>query len=159
MMRSLKTVLLNYVPVLAVFAALANGQTSSSAVEARGWNDEVLRVHGEMQRAPRTGLESARGQAAGIIEKRAAALHTLIKEDPAQAMRMAFSPELLADLADKFPASASRLEKHGTWQGPVEYRIYDGADGSHWSQILMTVGAEMVQLPFRRSRTRELEQR
>ena len=145
-MRSLKTVLMNFVPSLAICAALAQGQTSSPTVQTRALNDELLRVHGEIQRAPRATF--ARGQAAGIIEKRAAALRALIKTDPAQAIQMAFSPELLADLSAKFPVSAARFETHGTWQGPVEYRIYDGADGSHWSQILMTVGSEEVELHF-----------
>ena len=126
-----------------------NAQENPAAARMRALNNALLGIHGQMQRATPNEAALLHSQAATVIEERAAALSALIEQDARQGLSFAFSPELLADLAEKFPQSASNLEQHGTWRGPVEYRIFDGADmKSHRSQVLMTVGQQKLELHF-----------
>jgi M6 family metalloprotease-like protein len=128
-----------------VFAQAPN----AGAGRVRNLNNELLRVHGEAQKGSRTGMIQLRRQAAGIIEQRATVLSELIQTDPAQALGLAFSPELLADLAEKFPDSAGQLESHGTWQGSYEQWVYDSADlKSSRTVTRMNVGTKPLELHF-----------
>lgn len=122
------------------------GQVPDAGAERlRTLNNELLRVHGEAQRTTTAGLLALRDEAAAIIEQRAAALSQLIETNPAQALSFAFSPELVADLTAKFPDSATLLETHGTWQGPVEQWIFDGADlNSFRSVTRMRIGSRVL---------------
>src|SRR5438445_2333365 len=112
--------------LLASGGAVAQGRGSSSssshererAAQVRALNNSVLQLHGQMQENA-SGAGSIRGQAATVLAQRAAALQTLIQEDPHAALTFAFSPELLADLAAKFPDSAAQLESHTTLSGSI----------------------------------------
>jgi hypothetical protein len=134
-------------PVLAVFTIIAisfflisssasaqgRGSNSSSsheserAAQVRALNNSVLQLHGQMQENA-SGRSAIRGQAAPVFAQRAATLQALIQEDPHAALTFAFSPELLADLAAKFPDSTSLLESHVTLNGSIEHWIADSAD-------------------------------
>ncbi len=131
-------------------ATLNSGQASESAQAAkvRALNNSVLQLHGQMQENA-SGAAWVRGQAATVIAERAAALTTLIQQDPRAALSFAFSPELLADLAAKFPGSASQLESHATLSGPIEHWIFDNADlkSSH-SVYRMKAGTRTFNLYF-----------
>src|SRR5438445_13624349 len=82
-------------------ATSASSHESQRAAQVRALNNSVLQLHGQMQEnASGTGI---RGQAATVIAQRATALQGLIQEDPHAALTFAFSPELLVDLAAKFP--------------------------------------------------------
>ncbi|PYT11241.1 MAG: hypothetical protein DMG59_27010, partial [Acidobacteria bacterium] len=70
------------------------------------------------------------------------------QQRPRQALSLAFSADLLADLASRFPESASLLETQGTWQGPVEYWIADYPDGSHKTVRRLNLDQETVELQF-----------
>src|SRR5438552_3629389 len=113
-------------------SAFAQGRGSNSsssheserAAQVRALNNSVLQLHGQIQENA-SGAAATRGQAATVLAQRAAALQALIQEDPHAALSFAFSPELLADLAAKFPGSAALLEQHGTWQGTVEVSVSD----------------------------------
>ncbi len=121
---------------------------SERAAEVRALNNSVLQLHGQAQEnaSSATGI---RGLAAMVLTQRAAALQTLIQEDPHSALTFAFSPELLADLAAKFPDSSAALEAHTTLSGPIELWIFDSGDlkTSH-SQYQMKVGLQTVNLHF-----------
>jgi M6 family metalloprotease-like protein len=128
--------------------ALSNADSPATA-HMRLLNNSLLHLHGQMQQADASSAPTLRGQAATVMAQRAAALNKLIQNDPHAALTFAFSPELLADLTAKFPGPASRLEQHGTWQGPIEYWIADAPDlKSHWSRILMAVGQQKYELHF-----------
>jgi M6 family metalloprotease-like protein len=101
-----------------------SSRESERAAQVRALNNSVLQLHGQMQENA-SGAAGLHSQAAIVLARRATALQTLIQEDPHAALTFAFSPELLADLAAKFPESAGLLETHGTWQGPAEVSISD----------------------------------
>jgi hypothetical protein len=86
-----------------------------------------LQLHGQVQRDS-SAAPSLANDAATVLAQRAAALQALIQENPRAALSFAFSPELLADLAAKFPQSAATLESHVTLSGSVEHWIADSAD-------------------------------
>src|SRR5712675_1469669 len=84
---------------------------SERAAQVRALNNSVLQLHGQMQENV-SGAAGVHSQAAIVLAQRAATLQALIQEDPHAALSFAFSPELLEDLAIKFPEAANLLEKH-----------------------------------------------
>ena len=69
------------------------------------------------------------------MEQREAALNALIAENPAEALRLGFPQNLLADLAAKFPQSSARLESRSSWSGRLEYIIEDGVNFATYREI------------------------
>ncbi len=127
-------------------------QESPAAARVRGLNNHLLRIHGQMQQATPNEAAQLRNQAATVIEERAAALRALVKQSPKQALSLAFSPELLADLAAKFPQSTASLESHVRRKGPIEYFISDDATMTrHGSLIAMQAGSETLEVYFAES--------
>src|SRR5258708_31764715 len=96
-----------------------------AAARMRALNNSLLNLHGQMQAAGPSDIRNLRSQAATVIAQRAAALRKLIQNDPRAALTFAFSPELLTDLAAKFPQSASSPESHATVTGQVQHWIAD----------------------------------
>ena len=126
-------------PVLGREASLAVGRV-------RSFNNELLRVHAAAAQGNR---EQLRAEAAQLIEARAAALRQLTEEEPEQALALAFSPDLLAELGKTFPEAAARLEAHGTWQGALERWVFDSADLKTSRTVnRMRVGQQDVELHF-----------
>jgi len=124
-------------------------QDNPAAARARALNNALLNLHGQMQRATPNEAALLHSQAVNVIAERAAALSALIQQDARQGLSFAFSPELLADLAAKFPASAGLLESHGTWTGLIEYWISDDAKmNRHQSMRLMKKGQQTLQVYF-----------
>ncbi len=120
-----------------------------AASRMRVLNNSLLRLHGQMQQAGPNDVALLRSQAANVIAQRAAALSKLIENDPRAALSFAFSPELLADLAAKFPSVAGQLESHTTLSGPIERWVIDYADlKSSRSLIQMKIGQQKVNLYF-----------
>jgi M6 family metalloprotease-like protein len=133
--------------LLACTSAL--GAEPERVAQARSLNNSLLQLHEAVRNAGTSEAAALRARAAAVIERRAAHLSALIEENPAAALSMAFPPELLADLAGKFPDSAGRLESYGTWQGLIEYWIEDSADlKSSRSLIRMRSGADRIDLHF-----------
>src|SRR5438876_2501318 len=128
-------------------ATSGSSHESEKAAQVRALNNSVLQLHGQVQQNA-SGVAGV-GQAATVLAQRAAALQTLIQEDPHAALTFAFSPELLTDLAAKFPDSATQLESHVTLSGPIEQWTFDNADRktSH-SEYRMKVGAQSLSLHF-----------
>jgi len=120
---------------------------SPAAAGVRALNNSLLLLHGQMQQADANSARTLRGQAATVIAQRAAALTNLIWNDPRAALSFAFSPELLADLAAKFPQSASLLESHTTVTGSAQHWIADYSNGSR-SWWRMTAGGQALNLHF-----------
>src|SRR5258708_28354263 len=121
---------------------------SERAAQVRTLNNNVLQLHGQMQENA-SGATGIRGLAAMVLAQRAAALEALIQEDPHAALTFAFSPELLADLAAKFPDSTSTLESHVTASGSVEHWIADSADmKSSRESWYLNVGGGRLSLYF-----------
>src|SRR5437867_3642443 len=89
---------------LALFAQ--EDQGSSAARRVRGLNSALLRIHGLSREQIRTKpAENAalKTQAASVLEARAAAFSKLMEENPQEALSLAFSSELVGDLAATFP--------------------------------------------------------
>lgn len=110
--------------------AQAGNTDSPAAARMRALNNSLLNLHGKMQQAGPNDVRMMRGQAATVIAQRAAALNNLIQNDPHAALAFAFSPELLADLATKFPQSSPLLESHTTVTGTVQHWIADYSKSS-----------------------------
>jgi hypothetical protein len=128
--------------------ANASSHESERAAQVRALNNSVLQLHGQVQRDS-SAAASLANDAAGVLAQRAAALQSLIQENPRAALSFAFSPELLADLSAKFPNSAAQLESHATLSGPVQRWTadYPGLKTSR-SGLTMKVGATNLNLQF-----------
>jgi M6 family metalloprotease-like protein len=136
------------VSVLILGASVAQAQTDSAAGGIRGLNNQVLRLHGEMQRGDARTAAELRRQASAAIAQRAAEMSALIEKDPAQVLSMAFSADVLTDLAAKFPEAAGQLESQGTWQGPAEYWIADYPSVSSRTIVKMKSGGQNLEVHF-----------
>lgn len=137
-----------FVCSLVVSGAFAQGSSalreSPRTAQVRALNNSVLQLHGQIQQDT-ASAGAVRGQAGTVLAQRAAALQTLVQQDPRAALTFAFSPDLLADLAEKFPGSALLLESHVTLSGTVEHWIADSADikSSKESWFLNTGGSRL----------------
>lgn len=123
-------------------------QESERAAEVRALNNTLLQLHGQLQEN-QAGAAGVRDQAAAVLAQRAAALQELIKAEPRAALSFAFTSNLLADLAQKFPQSASLLESHVTVSGQLEQWVEDDVDpkASH-SYFLLNAGGKTLTLHF-----------
>src|SRR4051794_40580159 len=122
--RSVCSMLL-LMPGMLGLAVNVGAQTKSRVSGLRELNNKILRVHEQMQQASPAQAEAIRTEARTAIAERASALNAVMEENPAEAMSFAFSPELSADLAAKFPDSASQLETYGSWEGAAERWVVD----------------------------------
>lgn len=129
--------------------AMAHAQGNSEAAHVQSLNNSLLRLYGQLQALDASRGASIRSQASQVIAERFAALQTLIAEDPAAALQLAFDENLLAGLAVAFPDSASQLESQGIWEGPVEYVIFDDPTMTkHRVDIRMSVAANTYDIHF-----------
>jgi M6 family metalloprotease-like protein len=115
----------------------------------RALNNSLLNLHGQMQQSDAASAANLCRQASNVIAQRNAALIVLIQNDPRAAVSFALSPELLDDLAAKFPQSAPFLEAHSSAIGTVQHWIADdpGFKSSH-SIWRMKVGGRSLDLHF-----------
>lgn len=123
---------------------------SAAGAKIRALSNQLLQLHGQLQqRVSRSAAAGVRSQAATVIAARAAALESLIQQDPRAALSFAFSPELLADMAAKFPQSASLLETNVTLTGQLQHWIADAPDlKSSQTYWRMTAGSNTYDLHF-----------
>jgi hypothetical protein len=119
-----------------LFASIAAAE-SPSASRLRALNAEVLELHAAMHGAPYGGSPEDHGRIPLLLGRRASQLSTLMQEDPASAIDLAFSPELLTELSVDFPEAASQLELLGSWEGKLEHWVMDFPNGTAQSQILL----------------------
>ncbi|MSV35346.1 MAG: hypothetical protein EXQ47_07070 [Bryobacterales bacterium] len=111
--------------ILCLLAASVVAFAQGNSDNVRNLNNRVLQFHSAIQRANAAEAAQIRAQAGAVLAERAAALTALIREDPNAALGLAFAQELLADLATRFPGSASSLEQQGTWTGASDHLIFD----------------------------------
>ena len=134
--RSRRTPILVF---LALLTTLTLGLTAQQptprgslrGAQARDLNNEVLTLFGRLRNLPAASSPAEiRRQAAAVIGNRAAVLEALIEENPAEALSLAFSSELLSELEAAFPESVGQLESVDDWEGPVEVTIEDDGNMS-----------------------------
>ncbi len=104
------------------------GQSDSPSARVRALSGGLLGLDGQLAQATPGSAALIRGEAALVIQQRAAALNELANRDPKSALSLVFSPDLISELTARFPQSASWLEAHGTWQGLIERSIVDNED-------------------------------
>lgn len=123
--------------------------SQDKAALVRGLNNRVLSIEADAQAAGAGTLAALMDEANATIHQRAAALADLIAANPREAIQFAFSPEVVADLATKFPQAVSDLETQGTWQGQVERWVLDSADlKSSVDVVKLNVGQRAFELHF-----------
>jgi M6 family metalloprotease-like protein len=112
-------------------------------------NDALLNVLARLQDAPAAGASAIHAEAAKIIQARAAALQELIEENPSEALKLRFSPEVLETLVGLLPESAGRLESYGTWKGKLESLVEDAKDMKGSRSIhQLTTATETLDIHF-----------
>ena len=132
---------------LAMSVGVLYGQGNSDQV--RGLNNEVLRLHGQFRNTPRGQEGSLRQQAANALVRRSAALRDLMQNDPREALKLGFSPDVLMSLAQAFPESAGNLESQGVWEGPAEYLVLDDMSRRSSKDVIkMSVGQQKLNVHF-----------
>src|SRR5881396_3320782 len=145
--RILSTILTLMLAAPGLFA-----QNNPPAAGLRSLNNQLLGIYGRLLSSPAGEAIALRSQAAQLIQERAALLGDMIETDTAQAMGLAFSQDLLANLAAAFPDSASRLESTGTWEGQLDWVVAMKPDLVNYRDIRrLTVGSERYDIYFSRS--------
>jgi M6 family metalloprotease-like protein len=119
----------------ASFAAVYAQNGADAASRMRAMNGRVLSRHDAAKRATPAERASLLSQAHGEISERAVALATLIRQDPAEALRAGFSEDLLEDLRETFLDSADLFESHSEWRGTVEILVADDPTGKRSSTL------------------------
>jgi M6 family metalloprotease-like protein len=121
-------------------ATVSQAEPKDKSDAVRELNTEVVKLFGQVKKAKKAEAANIRAMGNAAIKSRASALNELFEDNPKEAMSLAFSKDLLADIALAFPDSASELEEHGSWQGPAEYFVIDAADLKS-SQAKIRIGA------------------
>jgi M6 family metalloprotease-like protein len=155
-LRTLSAVLFSF----ALVAAGSAQQPNNPSQQVRSLNNQLLQVFSRLNSlqasSPSAATERSRG--ASVIRDRSAALEELIRQNPSQALSLAFSEDVLFRLKNAFPESASLLESTGEWEGPVEYWIEDAADlKTHRAQIRMSAKRETLRIHFASHEPPDLE--
>lgn len=116
--------------------AVVSAQTLSERVLAL--NRELLQLTAEPGKAA-----PARASASldGAISARAQALQALIETDPKRALELALPDSSLQALSAMVPGAADGLEQRGTWAGPSEVAVEDGA-GFTSARVVVTLQAD-----------------
>ena len=112
---------------LVLLVPALSAQRSDKGRRVTDLNNDILRVY---SRAVRGGGadSSMREQAQELLTQRQEALAALAAESPDEALASALPPGLAADLAEAFPESAARVERHGSLIGILEIEVEDGED-------------------------------
>lgn len=135
---------------LLLSAGQAHAQGNSEAARLRQLNNSLMNLYGQVVATDASQGNSLRSQASSVIAERFAALQSMIKSDPMNALQFGFDAELLASLKETFPASAAQFETQGTWTGPVEYLIFDDATlQNHRVDIKMKQAGQTLMLHFK----------
>lgn len=137
------------VAALVFWVSAVSAQDNGLAGRLRALNAQLLQLHGLVQNAGAGEAAALRSQAAPVIEQRAQALSALIQQNTREALTLAFSEDLLADLGNSFPASAGRLESHGAWEGVIDYLVTMDFDlVNYTSSRKMHAGSELLEIHF-----------
>lgn len=115
----------HHLTAIVVLSSLPMIWAQGKSGEVRDLNNKVLQLHAQAQQATPAQAAQVQSQAGVVLRQRAGALKALIVENPKAALGLAFAGDLLADLAERFPAAAGSLEERGTWSGVSEHIILD----------------------------------
>ena len=134
------------ITVLAAWAPSAVAQSSPQADQLRSYNAQVLALESA---APDVHGAATDVMATKLLALRAKSMQTLIVENPAEALALAFPADVLADLAASFPEHRGYLEQRGAWQGELEYLIEDDAAMSrHRNVFRLHRDGEVLEVHF-----------
>src|SRR5438034_4793550 len=137
---------------IAIYVAVVpnlTAQNDPSTSRLRSLNNQLLTMYGRLLSSPAGDASALRSQAATVIEQRAAILGNMIQTDPAKALGLAFSQDLLANLAGAFPQSASQLESAGTWEGQLNWVVAMKPDLINYRDLRrLTIGSESYEVYF-----------
>jgi M6 family metalloprotease-like protein len=125
---TIRSVIFSAGTILLCSASALIAQEIDSVASLRALNNQVLRHHEFAVSASDSQAAGIRAQAAVDIERREAALASLIETDPNAALKLAFSADLIHSLQAAFPASASHLEQTQTLTGWLQTAIEDSPD-------------------------------
>jgi M6 family metalloprotease-like protein len=109
-------------------APLTFAQEAAPVARMRALNDTVLKHHELAAHSAGNLTAGLRSQAAIDIQRREAALASLIETDPDSALNLAFSPDLLDSMRAAFPDSAAHFETQRTWTGSLQTAVEDDLD-------------------------------
>ena len=115
----------------------------------RTLNGEILRLHSLIQRADPIDRPALRARAKPLLERRLTALSTLIRNNPREALEIAFPASILTELHVSFGQLSSMVETYGTWHGKTEYFVADEfTSGRSVSVVRMHASSEKLTLHF-----------
>lgn len=109
-------------------AALPQSASERSAA-LREMNADVLRVHEELASQRAVPRDFDQRATVGMLRSRGQALVELMRQDPAEALKVALPAEAVAGLRRAFPEAAPWLEEPGEWAGEFEAVVLDDFDG------------------------------
>ena len=142
-----RRVLLTLCLIVYVCSLTGSAQESPGSARVRALNGRLLQALSRVQ-APGAAPD-AQAEGSAIVGLRARELARLADENPAAALQLAFSPDLVARLSTAFPDAAPQLEVRGAWEGPLEYVIEDDLNfATHKNIRTMAVGGETVSVQF-----------
>ena len=102
--------------ILLYSATFVKAQGNSEAAHVLSLNNSLLRLYGQLQAVDASQGASVRSQASEVISERFAALQTLIAQDPAAALQLAFDDNLLASLAAAFRIPPRNSNRKSRWK-------------------------------------------
>ena len=138
-----------FVAAVSWLAVPIRSQESDGANRVRGLSGQALQVHAQLQDGAGARSASLRSQLEALLQDRGATLAALAESHPAEALRLAWPEDLVADIAAGVPAARAQLESRGVWQGPIEYIVEDGPDfRSHRNIRAMSAGGETLFIQF-----------
>ncbi|MBI3933646.1 MAG: hypothetical protein HY316_03075 [Acidobacteria bacterium] len=133
--------------VLVALAFLASPALAQESARVGELNERLSQILAQLPGATSEQAVGLRNQAAGVIAQCAEALSALIAQNPREALTLAFSQQVLAQLGSSFPESAALLESRGIWQGELEYLIEDDESmTTSRSHLRLRVAQQVLQL-------------
>lgn len=128
-------------------AGLAQG--NSDLARLRALNKSLLNLHGQIATAKGFHATALHRRAEPVIAERFSLLQSLVEQDPAAAIELAFDAGTLEAMTATFPESADQFEAHGDWRGPVETIIFDDPSLSrHRIEVTMRTADGSLGLHF-----------
>lgn len=140
-------------PVLVLVGSLGLSGQPKSATDGfnqiRELNGSLLRLHEENRAQRAAGRVNDERRAHQLIRQRGDALLRLMREDPAEALKVALPQEILMEMKNEFSDSSSWLEDLGQWSGEVEVEVVDDFDKeTAYTNVRLKSGGEESVLRF-----------
>ncbi|MBL8292324.1 MAG: hypothetical protein JNN08_10840 [Bryobacterales bacterium] len=111
--------------VLLMVTASAPAQQNNKEATVRNHNQSALVLFDQLRAASPDQVTSFQSQLVDVLRERQASLAELIEDNPGAALRLVFSPDLLANIRSAMPPNRDYLEKPGRWSGTLEALVAD----------------------------------